>query len=110
MLEAQAEQEQEAADELKAIADKLAAHQEAATAAMAASWEIFENRQNVVVQAMEQSGLDFGEMVGLLAENAGVSVTEMAGQLQTMGVKFGDTMALIEEHGGNASNRINQQI
>ena len=56
---------------------------------MAASWENFENRQNVAVQAMEQSGLNFGEVVELLAENAGVSVTEMAGQLQTMGIKFG---------------------
>ena len=38
-------------------------------------------------------------MVELLADNAGVSVTEMAGQLQSMGIKFGDTMALIASMG-----------
>ena len=93
----------EVADQLiadqKAATDKLVADQEAATAAMAASWERFEQRQNVVVKAMETSSLSFGDLVELLADNAGVSVTEMAGQLQTMGIKFGDTMALIASMG-----------
>ena len=88
VLEAQAEQEQEAADELKAIADKLAADQKAATEAMAASWESFENRQNVVVKAMETSSLNFGELVELLAQDAGVSVTKWQGSCKPWGLSL----------------------
>ena len=69
------------------------------TAAINKSWEKFIVKQDATVQAMSEGGVKFADVVEGMAIDTGVSTVEMAQQMATMGVAFGDTMALIEAVG-----------
>ena len=98
-----AERAEEAAeDAAKKIAD---AAKEAADAAQRetdrinSSWDRFITKQDETVQAMDEAGVDFGELIEAMAARNGVSTVEMARQYATLGVKYGDVLELIKVAG-----------
>ena len=72
------------------------------TDAINSSWDRFIVNQDQTVKKMDDIGVDFGDVVEALAARNGVSTVEMAQQYATLGVKYGDTLALIEAAGRSA--------
>ena len=87
------------ADETAAKAEELADRTIAATDRINASWERFVTDQDASVKQMSENNISFGDLVEAQAARNGVSTVEMAQQYATLGVKYGDTLALIEAAG-----------
>ena len=63
------------------------------------SWETFRVNQDEVIQAMNEGSVRFEDVVVALADQFGISTTEMANRAAAMGVQYGDTMAFMEAFG-----------
>ena len=64
-----------------------------------ASWDGFITKQDDTIIAMDEAGVDFADIVKEMAKQNGISTVEMAQHYATLGVKYGDTLALIEAAG-----------
>ena len=87
------------ADETAAKAEELADRTIAATDRINASWERFVTDQDASVKQMSENNISFGDLVEALAKRNGISTVAMAQQYAGLGVKYGDTLALIEAAG-----------
>ena len=86
--QAQADAAKKAADAIQAETDRINS-----------SWDSFIVKQDETVKAMDDAGVNFGELIEALAARNGVSTVEMAQHYATLGVKYGDVLALIEAAG-----------
>ena len=70
------------------------------------SWARFEMNLDSTIAAMNENSLDFGDVVEGLADRFGVSTDDMADQIKGFGLKFGDTMGLIEQFSRATVDRV----
>ena len=63
------------------------------------SWDTFIVNQDEVVAAMRENSISFEDVVTGLADQFGISTTEMAERAAAMGITYGDTMAFMEAFG-----------
>ena len=87
----QAEAAEKAADAIQAGVDRINS-----------SWDSFITKQDATVSAMDRSGVRFGDIIERLAAKNGMTTVEMAEHYATLGVKYGDVLALIEAAGRRA--------
>ena len=90
---------EQAAEDMAKAAKKIADDAERETARMVASWDTFKVKQDDTVKAMDENGITFGDAVGLMATDLGISTDDMIADLIGLGVTFGDTMGLMEAVG-----------
>ncbi|ANS02832.1 TMP repeat protein [uncultured Mediterranean phage uvDeep-CGR0-KM15-C219] len=79
--------------------DEMEAAHKAHNAAVNASWDRFLVNQDATVKKLNAANMSFGDVVEGLATRLGVSTETMAQEIAGFGVKFGDTMGLIEQYG-----------
>jgi len=79
--------------------DEIEAAHKAHNAAVNASWERFLVNQDATVVKLNAANMSFGDVVEGLAKRMKVSTEDMALEIAGFGVKFGDTMGLIEQYG-----------
>ena len=82
--------------------DEMEAAQTAHTDAVNQSWERFLVNQDATIIKLNAANMSFGDVVEGLAKRMKVSTEDMALEIAGFGVKFGDTMGLIEQYGENS--------
>jgi hypothetical protein len=82
--------------------DEMEAAQKQHTDAVNQSWDRFLVNQDATVIKLNAANMSFGDVVEGLAKRMKVSTEDMALEIAGFGVKFGDTMGLIEQYGHNS--------
>ena len=86
--------------------DEMEAAQKQHTAAVNQSWERFLVNQDATVKQLNAANMSFGDVVEGLAIRMGVSTGQMADQIAGFGIKFGDTMGLVEQFGRDSIGNV----
>jgi hypothetical protein len=86
--------------------DEMEAAQKHHIAAVNQSWERFLVNQDATVKQLNAANMSFGDVVEGLAIGMGVSTGQMADQIAGFGIKFGDTMGLIEQFGRDSIGKV----
>jgi hypothetical protein len=86
--------------------DEMEAAQKQHTAAVNQSWERFLVNQDATVIKLNAANMSFGDVVEGLAKRMKVSTEDMADEIAGFGIKFGDTMALVEEFGRDSIGKV----
>ena len=81
--------------------------QEARTVAqISSSWDSYRTSQDATIKELKAAQMNFADVVETLAVQHGVSTAKMADDLAVAGVRYGDTMGLIEQVGRNAIGNV----
>jgi hypothetical protein len=86
--------------------DEMEAAQKRHTDAVNQSWERFLVNQDATVVKLNAANMSFGDVVEGLAKRMKVSTEDMALEIAGFGIKFGDTMALVEEFGRDSIGKV----
>jgi len=86
--------------------DEMEAAQKQHTAAVNQSWERFLVKQDATVKELNAANMSFGDVVEGLAKRMKISAEDMALEIAGFGVKFGDTMGLVEKFGRDSIGKV----
>ena len=85
------------AQDVERAADRKADAEQRALDRQLSSWERFQQDQHPIMQALDDRNMRFGEVLEVLAKDAGISLGDMGERVKQAGGTWGDTFALIND-------------